>query len=214
MAKIPRIKDGKYYRGLTKNGKEIWISKEERQKAIDQSRAYWKTYKRPPRTEEQKLKEKNKKRQPYDPVKAKESRIRRGQDPDYKRQPKQTLEEKRKKKNEYVKMKKKTDPLFKIRITTRDRVRDAIRKIKTEKSAKTIEFVGCSWKKLKLHIESQFSKGMTWENHGRSGWHIDHVIPLSCGTEIKGLTKLCHYSNLRPIWAKENLGKRNNLILQ
>ena len=27
------------------------------------------------------------------------------------------------------------------------------------------------------HLEKQFTKGMTWENHGK--WHIDHVIPDS-----------------------------------
>ena len=50
---------------------------------------------------------------------------------------------------------------------------------------------------------------MTWENHTTHGWHIDHVKPcavfdLSKPEEQK---KCFHYTNLQPLWAKENLSK-------
>lgn len=71
------------------------------------------------------------------------------------------------------------------------------------------KLVGCSKDYLKKHIEKQFKSGMTWENHGRYGWHIDHIIPLNNfdpkdPVEVK---KANHYSNLQPLWAIENLKK-------
>jgi hypothetical protein len=53
---------------------------------------------------------------------------------------------------------------------------------------------------------------MTWENHGVHGWHIDHIIPLSSAKDdIELLKKLCHYTNLQPLWAEENRIKSNKI---
>lgn len=65
------------------------------------------------------------------------------------------------------------------------------------------EIYGCSFDELKKHIELQFKEGMSWENRGE--WHIDHIIPLVNATTEEELLKLNHYTNLRPLWAKENL---------
>lgn len=80
-----------------------------------------------------------------------------------------------------------------------------------KKSSSTGKLIGCSWKYLIRHIEKQFVDGMSWDN--RSEWHIDHIIPISCATNIEGLEKLSHYSNLRPLWATQNLAKSNRLVL-
>ena len=54
---------------------------------------------------------------------------------------------------------------------------------------------------------------MTHENYGRKGWHIDHIIPLaSAGSDLEKMEKLCHYSNLQPLWWWENLQKGDKLI--
>ena len=50
---------------------------------------------------------------------------------------------------------------------------------------------------------------MTWENHGHGGWHIDHIIPLDSALSEEELYKLCHYTNLQPLWAKDNIRKGN-----
>jgi hypothetical protein len=65
---------------------------------------------------------------------------------------------------------------------------------------------------LKIHLEKQFKDGMSWENHSLFGWHIDHIIPLSSAESDDELKKLCHYTNLQPLWAKENIVKRNKII--
>ena len=67
------------------------------------------------------------------------------------------------------------------------------------------------YKFLKEHLEKQFKPGMNWSNHSLRGWHIDHIRPLSkfdC-TDPKELKKACHYSNLQPLWADENLKKKD-----
>lgn len=65
---------------------------------------------------------------------------------------------------------------------------------------------------LKQHLEKLFQPGMTWENWSRDGWHIDHIVPLSSFdlTDREQFLKACHFSNLQPLWAKENLSKAAN----
>jgi hypothetical protein len=50
---------------------------------------------------------------------------------------------------------------------------------------------------------------MSWENYGK--WHVDHVIPLASAKTPEDLIKLCHYTNLQPLWAIENILKRDKL---
>jgi 5-methylcytosine-specific restriction endonuclease McrA len=62
---------------------------------------------------------------------------------------------------------------------------------------------------VKAHLEAQFKEGMSWENWGVSGWHVDHIIPLSSFdlSDEKQLKKAVHYSNLQPLWAADNIIK-------
>ena len=73
------------------------------------------------------------------------------------------------------------------------------------------EYIGCTPSDLKQHLESKFLTGMSWDNYGLSGWHIDHVKPLSSFdlSDKQELLKACHYSNLQPLWAKDNIAKGN-----
>lgn len=84
------------------------------------------------------------------------------------------------------------------------------------KTGKTLEYLGCSWAELKLHLEAQFQPGMSWENYGKGGWHIDHIQPLCAFdlTQEEHLKIVCHYSNLRPLWQQENIAKIQEDIKQ
>ena len=77
------------------------------------------------------------------------------------------------------------------------------------KSKHTIELLGCSVEELKIHLEKQFVKDMNWQNYGQ--WHIDHIKPCSSfDLTDPEQQKLCfHYSNLQPLWAKDNIKKSN-----
>jgi hypothetical protein len=72
-----------------------------------------------------------------------------------------------------------------------------------------INFLGCSLDELRDHIESQFQQGMTWDNWGRQGWHMDHIKPL-LHFDLEDETQLrlaCHYTNLQPLWWRDNILK-------
>lgn len=118
--------------------------------------------------------------------------------------------EKRKKyyKN-YIVNKMKSDPIYKLRRMLRKRFKSALKAKGVRKNTSAIKIIGCSIQFLKQHLESKFKQGMTWENYGQYGWHIDHIKPcalfdLSKEDEQK---KCFHYTNLQPLWANENLSK-------
>lgn len=99
------------------------------------------------------------------------------------------------------------DPIFKLANSLRSRTYYAIKNSKFDKKLKLKEYIGCSIEFLKIHLESKFKPGMSWENHSIKGWHIDHVIPLASAINEKELYSLCHYTNLQPLWAIDNLKK-------
>lgn len=81
------------------------------------------------------------------------------------------------------------------------------------KKGSAIDALGCSIFELKIYLESKFTPGMSWKNYGQKGWHIDHIVPLSLFdlTNVEDLNKACHYTNLQPMWWRENIIKSNKL---
>jgi hypothetical protein len=105
--------------------------------------------------------------------------------------------------------KRKIDPAYRIVDNLRSRMRAVLKG--NNKSQHSIELIGCSSKELESYLENQFTEGMTWENYGYYGWHIDHIKPCSSfDLTDPEQQKLCfHYSNLQPLWAKDNIKKSN-----
>jgi hypothetical protein len=113
--------------------------------------------------------------------------------------------------NAYWPNRKKVDVIFKLLTGMRSRVSTYMKKSSVTKNNKTFEIVGCTPQELKDHLEKHFKEGMTWENYGLYGWHIDHIIPLASANTEDELLKLFHYTNLQPLWAEENLLKSNKI---
>jgi hypothetical protein len=115
----------------------------------------------------------------------------------------------KKKKLEYFNERRQSDINFKILTNLRGRIKNAINKQYGEKAKKTIELLGCSIEECRKHIESLFQPGMTWDNYGKFGWHIDHILPCASFdlTKIEEQKKCFHYTNLQPLWAEDNLKK-------
>jgi len=112
---------------------------------------------------------------------------------------------------DYIRKRKNSDPEFKISQNIKTLIYIALRG--NAKCGSSIELLGCSTEELKNHLERLFSPGMTWENYGRYGWHIDHIIPLSYFdfTDPEQQKRAWHYTNLQPLWATDNLKKSDDI---
>lgn len=96
------------------------------------------------------------------------------------------------------------NPQRRIKANLRSRLSQFVSGYNRDSSA--VRDLGCSWEEFKIHLESKFQEGMSWDNYGK--WHIDHIIPLS-SFNISLLKGACHYTNLQPLWAKDNIKKSN-----
>jgi hypothetical protein len=98
-----------------------------------------------------------------------------------------------------------SDQLYAFRENIRNLVRQSFRDRNYTKFSKAQSIIGCDWVALKNHIEAQFVDGMSWANRGK--WHVDHIVPLASAKTIEDVVRLNHYTNLRPLWALDNLKK-------
>lgn len=113
------------------------------------------------------------------------------------------------KNRQWEKSARKTNRMFALRKVLRCRTSEAFRKKGFAKNSKTAEMLGSDWDTVMAHIESQFQEGMNWGNRGQ--WHIDHIKPLASAASEEELIALCHYTNLQPLWAADNLKKSDSL---
>jgi hypothetical protein len=111
----------------------------------------------------------------------------------------------------YHHKRKKIDINYKLKCLLRGRLRSALNG--NYKSGSAVNDLGCSIEQFKKYIESKFTNDMSWNNHGICGWHIDHVKPLTSFdlTDRKQFLEACHYTNLQPLWWKDNISKGNKL---
>lgn len=102
------------------------------------------------------------------------------------------------------------------KVGTNDGIADLIRQAlkRNGESSKVEILLGYSISDLRVHIERQFTKGMNWNKLMKGEIHIDHIIP-------KAVFDLSDYDqwrvcwdlpNLRPMWAKDNLKKRDKVL--
>lgn len=115
-------------------------------------------------------------------------------------------------KNDYDLKRRKTDPNYKLRKSLRSRLYKAIEG--KYKAGSAVRDLGCTIEEFKVYLESKFQPGMSWDNWTTDGWHIDHIKPLSSFdlSDRNQLLEACHYTNLQPLWAKDNLSKNDNII--
>jgi hypothetical protein len=115
-------------------------------------------------------------------------------------------------KSKSYKLKYKQSSKSKMTESVRRRIKKYLLIKNITKKNTTFGIVGCTPNELKIHLKSQFTTGMSWDNYGLYGWHIDHKVPLSSAKSEEELLKLCHYSNLQPLWAEDNLKKGISII--
>lgn len=114
--------------------------------------------------------------------------------------------------NQYEKNRRKKDINYKLSDCLRSRIRKVIKGF--TKSENTMKLLGCSIEFFKHYYESKFTKGMSWAKVMNGEIHIDHLRPcasfdLSKPSEQR---KCFHYTNLQPLWEKENCSKKDKII--
>jgi hypothetical protein len=110
-----------------------------------------------------------------------------------------------------LRIKRQTDNFFRMKNNLRSRLIQFLSSHNLHKDNKTFEIVGCSPEFLKEYLENKFTEGMSWNKMGES-IHIDHIIPLSSAKNEEEVYELCHYTNLQPLWAEDNLRKGNKIL--
>lgn len=108
--------------------------------------------------------------------------------------------------SERVQEMRKSDAMYRLKNNLRALIRTSFRRRGFAKGSKTEEILGCSWPEFRAHIERQFLPGMCWEKMGLA-IHIDHIIPLATADNASDVLRLNHYTNLRPLWALDNMRK-------
>jgi hypothetical protein len=120
--------------------------------------------------------------------------------------------EARKKSEKKQRKRRSQKPHVKIVNNLRKRLKDIL-KAANAANQRTSQMIGCSGHQLKMHLQKQFKKGMTWDNYG-TRWHIDHILPCASfdHTDKEQVKKCWHYSNLRPLDATDNITKADTII--
>jgi len=105
----------------------------------------------------------------------------------------------------YCANRRKTDVGYRILHNLRTRISHAVKH--SHKSKSTTKLIGCTIPELRIHLAKLFTGGMMWNNYGQ--WHLDHIIPCaSFDMDNPEEQRICfHFSNLQPLWAKDNLRK-------
>lgn len=114
------------------------------------------------------------------------------------------------KRNKRVKERMLEDSLYRFKVKVRKFICQSFKRRKESKMMHTEDVLGCSFEEFMNHICSLFRDGMTIDNYGE--WQIDHIIPLSTAETNEDVVRLCHYTNLQPLWASENRAKSNKIL--
>ncbi len=116
------------------------------------------------------------------------------------------IERNKKQKNRYS-----NDINFKILINLRNRINAVLKG--NSKSRLTMELLGCTIHELRKHLESRFTRGMSWDNCGLDGWEIDHIKPCASFdlSDPKEQKHCFFYKNLQPLWGEDNRSKADKI---
>lgn len=123
----------------------------------------------------------------------------------------------------WVRMKIKTDPVYKLADLIRSRLWEQFKRIGEPKSDYTRNILGCTFEEFKAYIEAKWEPWMNWDNYGNrayekgarnKSWDLDHIIPVSTAKTEEDVIRLNHYTNFQPLCSFVNRHiKRDNVSI-
>lgn len=133
--------------------------------------------------------------------------------------------------NERSKIRRKENPVFRLRGLVSQTVAKAIKRKGASKSGSILKFIPYSMEELRIHLELKFEPWMNWNNQNKYNkntwddndsstwtWTIDHIIPQSdlpyISMEDENFKKCWALENLRPLSAKQNILDSNRKRLK
>lgn len=123
--------------------------------------------------------------------------------------------------SEYNRIRRKTDPMFKLKNNLRCLINQAFKCKGLKKLTKTEIILGCTFDEFRQHIESLWESWMNWGNHGNpkdgvyepnKTWDYDHIIPMKEGLTEMEVIKLNHYTNIQPLCSYHNRFVKKHII--
>jgi hypothetical protein len=124
------------------------------------------------------------------------------------------IDKHRENKRNYERTRKANDPIYKLISNFRTAIYQVLKENNVDKNGHYFEVLKYTPEELIIHLEKQFTDGMTWDNYGQ--WHVDHVIPISVHDihEIGDdeFMRCWSLSNLQPMWGDENIRKSNKIL--
>ena len=113
----------------------------------------------------------------------------------------------RKEINEYIKNKMENDKVFALKVHIRKTIYDSFKRKNYSKNSESAKILGCDMSTFVEHLLNTYTRNYGEEWNGKEEVHIDHIIPLSRAKTEEEVIKLCHYTNLQLLKAKDNLEK-------
>lgn len=110
---------------------------------------------------------------------------------------------------------KKKSPHVRVKDRLSSRLRELLHRKGQQKKNSISAYMGCTPKEMVAHVERQFTKGMSWENYGVFGWHLDHIIPCQrFDLTNEDHCRVCfNWRNIRPLWGEHNWNRQEMLTL-
>ena len=109
--------------------------------------------------------------------------------------------------NEKRKQRKKNDKVFHLTINMRKSILNSFQRKGYSKNNRAEKIIGLNKEEFVKHLLTTFISNYGYEWDGKEPVHIDHIIPLATAKTEEEVIKLCHYTNLQLLKAKDNLKK-------
>lgn len=115
----------------------------------------------------------------------------------------------RKKTNLYYKERRKNNPVTQLSRNISSMMSYSLKNGKNGQHWE--DLAGWTAEECRARLESLFTEGMSWDNYGRGGWVVDHIIAICrwniTSTECQAFKGCWSLDNLQPLWDIRNMEK-------